>query len=144
MLAIFLFYNTGYGMQKIFTTKGLCHCNVICYDGSQYTLFATDWHGIHYRSISATNTLKLLHKLQAIPSLEGLLCAHVHEPHQLAWSPLALRSCNELCRYVTGVHVGVTFNPTHLAKKLLKYDNKRNYEIIHQWWSPSCQMKTTK
>lgn len=131
---MFLFYDIGYGKQTIYTTKGIKHCNVICYNGTDHVLFETDWHGIHYRVLSETTTLKLLKGIRIIPSLQSALVLEIFEKKQLRWFPLSLRTCNELCRYVTGVDVGITINPTHLIKKLLKYNNKRNYEIIHHWW----------
>jgi hypothetical protein len=133
-LVLFVFYNKGQGIQQIFTSKGIKHCNVICFCNG-YLLFETDKHGITYRSMSFESWDDILNCFKSVKSVHGLILTKINEKKNISWFPLWMRTCNELCRYVTGIDVGFTLNPTHLVKKLLKYDNRTNYEIINQWWS---------
>lgn len=133
MIALFLFYNKTNGFQSIFSTKGIKHCNIICYDGQDFIMFALEEHGIGFRRIKAKSTLKIMRNIKVIETLIGMIVVNVDEPKKIPWKPFWVRSCNELCRYVSGVDIGFTFNPTHLINKLLKYNNKRNYQILSSW-----------
>lgn len=133
MIATYLFYDKATGKQSLYTTNGVKHCNVICFDGRDYILFESQSHGIGFRRIKVKNHDSLLRNIKRIESLIGIICVHITEKKRTKWFPLWIRSCNEVCRYMSGVDTGLTFNPTHLIKKLVKYDNKRNYEILYQW-----------
>lgn len=39
-------------------------------------------------------------------------------------------TCNEWARLISGVDIGFTLNPHHLFKKLIKFDERRNYTIL--------------
>lgn len=134
MIAIYLFYNESSGGKPLlYTTKDIKHCNVICFDGRDYVIFECQKMGIGFRKINSRSTLSLMRNIRRIKSLTHMYAVHIKEPHELKWFPFWIRSCNELCRFVSGIDLGLTLNPTHLIKKLLKYNNKRNYEILYQW-----------
>lgn len=133
MIAIYLFYDRGTGKPSFYTTNGIKHCNVICFDGRDYIFFESQPQGIGFRRIVVKDTNSLLRNIKRIQSLIGIICVYISERKNINWFPLWIRSCNEVCRYVSGVDTGLTLNPTHLIKKLLKYNNKRNYEILYQW-----------
>lgn len=75
-----------------------------------------------------------INKLTRIPSLTALICVYVEQKViSKIWSPLMIRSCNEVLRPLSSVDIGFTFNPYHLYTKLLKYQYSRNYEILRHW-----------
>lgn len=39
-------------------------------------------------------------------------------------------TCNEWARMIAGVDIGFTLNPHHLFKKLVRFDDQRNYSIL--------------
>ncbi len=133
MIATYLFYDKGHGKQILYTSNGIEHCNVICFDGRDYVLFEAQPHGIGFRSIKAKDNVSLIRNIKRIESIIEIICVHITEKKKIKWFPFWIRSCNEICRFFTGIDLGLTLNPTHLIKKLLKYNNKRNYEILYQW-----------
>lgn len=134
IIAHFLFYNKGQGRQQIFTTKGIKHCNVVCYDGRTHTLIETDEYGLSCRTINIYNTPELHEILKKLKYIRGVITTQIKYKKKIPWFPVWIRSCNEVCRYSTGIDIGLTINPTHLANKLIKYNNRTNYEILDQWW----------
>jgi hypothetical protein len=133
LIAIYLFYDKATGKQSLYTTRGIKHCNVICFDGRDYILFETQPQGIGFRRILAKNTNSIIRNIKRIESIIEIICVHISEKKTIKWFPFWIRSCNEVCRFFSGIDTGLTLNPTHLIKKLLKYNNKRNYEILYQW-----------
>lgn len=133
MIAIYLFYDVGHGKQRLYTTNGIEHCNVICFDGRDFVFHECQPHGIGFRRIIAKDCVTLIRNVKRIKSIIRIIAVHISDRHKIKWFPLWIRSCNELCRHISGINVGLTFNPTHLIKKLLKYDSQYNYEIIYQW-----------
>lgn len=133
MIAIFLFYDKGLAKQGRFTSNGIKHCNLICFDGRDWFLCGTTSKGITFRSLRVTRSSRLIEHIKRTNGLIKIIAVSSKEIPNQRWFPLWIRSCNELCRYISGVDVGFTYNPTHLIKKLVKYDNKRNYEIIYRW-----------
>lgn len=134
MIAIFLFYNEATGKQTRYAfSDEFKHCNIICYDGDIYLLIELSKHGITYRQVKAKDSYSLLRNLKVIKSLSAMITVNIEQPFTMEWRPLWIKSCNELCRYVSGVDIGLTFNPIHLFKKLLKYNLHRNYEVLNAW-----------
>lgn len=134
MIAIFLFFDIANGKQAwMGFSKEFRHCNVITYDGAYWINFDFDRYGIQSRVLDVSRGWGLIRGLKIIKSLTGLVCVDIKQRKSISWKPYWVRSCNELDRYLTGVDVGFTFNPRHLYSKLLRYDNKRNYEILYAW-----------
>lgn len=134
MIAFFLFYNKATGKQRFFSFGDeLQHCDVICYDGKTWLGFQFSNKGIDFASIRVTKVSKLLKHLPIIPELVTIIGVDVERTKVFPWKPFWVRSCNELCRYLTGVDIGFTLNPRHLLKKLLKYDGKRNFQVVYAW-----------
>ncbi len=134
MIALFLFYDMANGKQAWMAfSKKFRHCNVITYDGKHWVLIDMDRLGIHTRVLDAKSATALMRGLKKIKYLTAMVCVEIDKPKRISWKPLWGRTCNELCRYATGVDTGLTFNPIGLYKKLLKYNGKRNYEILDAW-----------
>jgi hypothetical protein len=131
MICIFLFFSNGNGMPNCLAYGPYKRCNLIVHtDGNYLMIQMTKW-GIRLRRIRANRFHSLVDKLFLLEGLEKVVCTRIREYPKNPWRPFWLRSCNELARYAGAVDIGHTWNPTHLFKKLLKYDNTRNYEIIH-------------
>jgi hypothetical protein len=89
--------------------------------------------GIGFNKLVIEDVVHWLQSVKKIDTVEAIISIEVKERHQLIWWPFWIRSCNELSRYASGAYLGVTLTPGHLYRKLLKYDNIRNYQIIFQW-----------
>lgn len=131
MISIFLFFNNGKGMPHTLSFGPYNRCSLIVLtDGNYIMIQMTQW-GIRLRRIKAKRFTTLVDKLFLLEGLQTVVCTWIKQYPTNPWRPLWLRSCNELCRHTGAVDIGRTWNPTHLFKKLLKYDNTRNYEIIY-------------
>lgn len=134
LIAIFLFYNVSNGIQSFLAfDQNLKHCDTIIYDGKDWILLAMDTTGLNMRRIKCPSGVQLLQRLPLMPELSGLISVHVESRHKVLWKPLWTRSCNEVCRYTAGIDIGFTFNPRHLWSKILKYNGKRNYQVLSAW-----------
>ncbi len=134
MIAYFLFYNEANGPQAwMGFSKEFSHCNIITFDGAHWVNFEMDKFGIHSRVLDVSSARGLIRGLKTIKGLTAMVCVEVGEPKAIRWKPWWVRSCNELGRYLSSVDVGFTFNPRHLYHKLLKYNGRRNYEILYAW-----------
>lgn len=134
MICLILFYNKALGKQLKYTfDKELKHCNVICYQGDHYVLFEFSRKGIEYRIIDAPSLNSLIRNLRIIKELINIVVVDVKEPAINKWRPLWIRSCNEFVRFLTGLHIGISFNPRHLLNKIVRYNDKRNYSITYNW-----------
>jgi hypothetical protein len=133
MICFFCFYNVSSGIQsQLAFSKTFKHCNLITYDGEIWLATEFDLQGIHTRKIDAQKGSSLIRGIKHIESLIALVVVDVSDKVKVKWKPYIVRSCNELDRYISGVNIGLTFNPKHLYNKLLKY-NGSNYEILHAW-----------
>lgn len=134
MICFFLFYNKARGVQRHFAFRSrVKHCDCICYDGKTWILFQFSDKGVEFESIKVTTVGRMLEHLPIIPELVTIIGVEVEREQCFPWKPFWVRSCNELCRYLTGVKIGFTLNPRHLLKKLLKYNGKRNFQVIYAW-----------
>ncbi len=134
MISIFLFYNIATGVQaKLAFNKNFKHCNIITYDGQSWVNVEFDATGFLTRVLDVSSGRCLIRGLKSIQSLIAMVVVDVEVRKRVRWKPYIVRSCNEIDRYVSGVDIGLTFNPIHLYKKLLRYSGKRNYTIITHW-----------
>lgn len=134
MIAIFLFYNQAQGKQtKWILDKEFLHCNVMLNKGDGYISLEMRTNGIDHHLVPARKPMTIIRNVQRLQSVIAVICVWKKESPKVKWRPLGIRSCNEFCRFATGVDCGFTFNPVHLYKKLLKYDRKRNYEVLYTW-----------
>lgn len=134
MIVFFLFYNKARGIQRIFSFGSeLQHCDVVAYDGKAWIGFQLSSKGIDFELIKVTRVDRFLQHLKIIPELVTVIGIDVERKNSFPWKPFWVRSCNELCRYLAGIDIGFTLNPRHLLKKLLKYNGKRNFQVIYAW-----------
>jgi hypothetical protein len=89
--------------------------------------------GIDHHVVPAKKPMTIIRNVQRMDSLIAAICVWRETPPKMKWRPLLVRSCNEICRMATGVNIGFTYDPIHLYRKLLKYDKRTNYEILHAW-----------
>lgn len=134
MICIFLFYNVATGKQtRLNFNKEFKHCNVICFDGDCWLLSELSGEGITHRRIKTENSKQLLRNIKVIESLIGIVGTWIEPRFKTKWKPLWVRSCNEYCRYVSGIDVGFTYNPIHLYEKIFKYNENKNFKILYHW-----------
>lgn len=134
MIAIFLFYNISNGVQaRLAFSKTLRHCNIITFDGAHWVNYEMDSFGVHTRVLEVKDAAPLLRGLKHIKELTAMVTVEVFDRARHPWFPWWVRSCNEFNRYIGAVDIGFTFNPRHLYSKLLKYNGRRNYEILQHW-----------
>jgi hypothetical protein len=134
LIAIIIFYNKSHGIQaKLAFSNELRHCNVVTFDGNHWIAMDFTKEGLITRCVKVKDSIKFIHHLKSIPEATAILSVNINERHKVMWKPWLVRSCNEICRYATGVDTGWTFNPRHLYSKLIKYDSRRNYQILTHW-----------
>jgi hypothetical protein len=134
LIAVFIFYKIATGVQaKLAFHDDFKHCNCITFDGSDWIMLDFDHTGLLTRKIKCPNGSKLINSLSIIQDVTAVVVVNVQNRHKSSWRPFWVRSCNEVCRYATGVNIGFTFNPVQLYRKLLNYRHKRNYEVLYAW-----------
>lgn len=134
LLAIFIFYNTSGGIQSSLSfSKEFKHCGIVTFDGNHWIATDFDETGLLTRYCTIKRGARFLELMKHQDNVSALISCQITERFKIKWKPFLARSCNEICRYVAGIDVGFTFNPIHLYKKLLKYDRRRNYEILSHW-----------
>jgi hypothetical protein len=133
MIYFFLFYNKAEGKQSRFAfNDDFKHCNVLYYEKG--ILVGMSETGIKLSLLKChENSVKdIASTFKRLESLTSLIIVDIKERKKFRWFPWWVRSCNELCRYISGIDIGFTFNPVHLYNKLIKYSGKK-YEIIYAW-----------
>jgi hypothetical protein len=90
-----------------------------------------DHEGIGFKttSFSIEQIYKILYRSKSIKSF---LVINITEPRNITPCAVIISSCNEICRLVSGVDIGLTITPSGLYKKLVKYDGERNYRIVRR------------
>jgi hypothetical protein len=134
LIAVFLFYNTGIGKYSRFSfSKELVHSALLCYEGDQCILFEIAPAGFAYRILRSNDVNKNLEAIKKLPCLSAFIAVMISKKKKIKEWPFKWYTCNEVCRYFSGIDIGWTFNPKHLFNKILKYKNKRNYELLAYW-----------
>lgn len=133
MISIFLFYNWANSFHSRIAHPEFRHCNIITYDGNDWVSFEMDSTGIITRCIKVEKALEFIEGLKSLEILSGLVVVDVEKRARFPWRPFFVRTCNEIARYISGVNIGLTFTPRNLYNKLLRYDGRRNYEILYAW-----------
>lgn len=137
-LAIFLFYNQARGKQDRYAfSKHFRHLDTYVYSGDRWVLFRFGSAGIEYAISKFKTGAEIITKLSKIPSMFRIIALNIDKRSKFQWRPLWGRTCNELARYLTAIDIGTTYSPRHFYSKLLKYDNKRNYQILTIWRRPA-------
>ncbi len=137
MICIFLFTSKSTEIPKLFTLSNEFQgCGLITYDGKDWINVDFGYEGIIIKTLNVPRETLLLRHLRAIENVSAIVKIELGYRNKSAWSPLWIKSCNELYRSISGIDIGFTFNPKHLYTKLMKYDGKRNY-IITQFWRRS-------
>ncbi len=134
LLAIFIFYNQSHGKQaRLAFSKEFRHCNVVVYDGDNWIAIDLIASGFTVRKVDVTDSERFLENLKKIPQATAIITTFILYRNDISWKPWLVRSCNELCRYATGIDTGFTFNPRSLYTRLIKYNSRRNFEILTHW-----------
>lgn len=133
MLAIFLFYNKAEGWQHhLAFSKEFQHCDVAIYNDTHWVLMRLGKNGIEYRVLKTQDAERMILRLRTIKEVSAIIACDI-KPIEFFWRPFIPYTCNEITRFMTGIDIGFTFNPRTLYNKLLRYDGRRNYEVIHAW-----------
>lgn len=109
------------------------HCALLCYQGDHCILFEIAPFGFIYRILKSNDVNRNLNAVKKLPVLSAFIAVMINKKKKVKEWPFKWYTCNEVCRYFSGVDIGWTFNPRHLFKKLLKYKAKRNYELLAHW-----------
>lgn len=134
LIAVFIFYKVATGVQaRLAFSEEFKHCNIVTFDGRDWIMLDFDRTGILSRTIKCKGGEAFLKTLPVIKDVTAIISVSVKNRFKSAWFPWWVRSCNEICRYASGVDIGFTFNPVHLYRKLLKYRGRRNYEVLYAW-----------
>ena len=134
MIAVFIFYSKATGIQSnLAFSKEFKHCNVITFDGQDWIMLDFDRTGLLTRKIYCKDGRQLIKSLPVCKDISATISVNIDQRQKVAWKPFWVRSCNEISRYATGVAIGFTFNPLHLYKKLLKFNGRRNYQLLSHW-----------
>lgn len=140
MIAFFLFYDESSinnAKLKFFTSKDFRHCNVIVYEKDCFIMIDYENRGIVFKEIKAKSIENLIEVIKRYKAISKFMHVKIEKRAEILWTLICVMSCNEFCRMSTGVEIGYTFNVAHLYKKLLKYNNKKNYRIIENWERPA-------
>lgn len=130
MIATFVFYNKASGPQAwLGFSNQFRHCNVLTYDGEDTVMIEFSKNGI-ISTVYKTNDFS---RLKLLKSVTSIVSVSIDQRAIMAWTPFWIKSCNELNRYVSGVDIGMTFNPKHLYNKLIKYNGHSNFNIDYHW-----------
>ena len=135
MIAVFLFYDKTHGIfNNLAFSKDLKHCNVIMYNGIDYLLTTIDKTGTSTKIVNITKLDQFLRVIKfTIPSLSSIICAHVEKRENKIWFPLAINSCNEVARKISGISLRPTINVQDLYAQIMKHDDTKNYKIDYEW-----------
>jgi len=134
MIAVFLFYNSGIGKYNLFTfSKKLVHCALLCFQGDHCILFEIAPSGFNYRILRSNDINKNLDNIKNLPMLTSFIVTFIKKPKKVREFPIKWYTCNEVCRYFSGIDIGWTFNPRHLYQKLFRYKDRTNYELLAHW-----------
>lgn len=137
MKAIFVFYNVATGVPALFTFhKHYRHMSVITSHDDYWVNYDCGGKGIHYDIVQEPrSTEEVMEGLKQLSYISGLVSIEYNEADRafVSWKPFIIRSCNELCRYLTGIDIGLTWNPYHFHKKLFKHAKDRNYVVTAMW-----------
>ena len=135
MIVTFFFYDKNYGLNKhLAFSRDIKHCNVVTYDGSDFVLTYFNHKGIINKVIKQDQMSDIINKKISLDKhVSAIVSVWVETRKKRMWSPLILRTCNEISRLVSGVAMGPTFNAKHLYNKLNKLDKKRNFIIDYSW-----------
>lgn len=134
MIAVFLFYNRGIGKYNFYCfSREFVHSALLCYEGDQCILFEISPFGFIYRILKSNDVNKNLESIKKLPMLSAFIATYIKEPKKVKDFFIKWYTCNEVCRYFSGIDIGWTFNPKHLYQKLLKYKDKTNYELLAHW-----------
>lgn len=134
LIAIFIFWKISAGIQSLLSfSKEFKHCNSIIFNGKDWIMIDMDSKGFLMRKINFTDGSKLIDSLKKIETVTSVVSVEVQGRHKVMWKPYYIRSCNEVCRYASGVKLGLTFNPRHFYNRLLRFDKRTNYEILSAW-----------
>jgi hypothetical protein len=105
------------------------------FEGESYVGLDLDATGIRHRvfrgdTYTAGSIIDIFKRLD---SVTAVIAVTIEERKKIPWKVYMGRTCTELCRYFTGIDIGLTFNPKNMYKKLLKWDDKRNFKILYHW-----------
>jgi hypothetical protein len=134
VIAIFLFFNKGLGkFVNFIRDKDFLHAAVICYQGDVPVLMEASESGISYRVVKTSDMTNLMEKIILMPSLTNYVAVKINKGIFITEFPFKYFTCNEVCRFVSGVDIGLTLSPKHLFQKLVDFKNHKNYFLMNVW-----------
>jgi hypothetical protein len=105
----------------------------VTYDGRYAYITELNKQGIKVKSYPVSSIKNFIEKIKKISTVNTIISTFITDKAIVKWWPFSLNACNELDRKISGIYIGLTFNPAHLYRKILKYDGLRNYTIDYTW-----------
>lgn len=135
MLAIIVFHNrTRHRIMNLFTfSRHFKHVDIYMFDGSCWTGFRLDRYGITYAISYIGHGNAIIDQAREVSNIEAVIALDIDHRATFRWTGITIPMCNELARMIAGVDISFTWSPRHLYRKLLKYDQKRNFKIFYHW-----------
>lgn len=132
--ALFIFYNKARGKQAILSARDKKHVDLIVKLNDKITIFQYSGRGIEHQYSKATDMMLIMKKLLKLENVSHLILVKINKKcRRKNWFPIQLNSCNEVCRKISSVDIGWTFNPSHLYHKILMKRDKSNYSVVENW-----------
>lgn len=129
MICIFIFYSKAEGYQKIFSFGNkIKHCNLVIYKDGMFTGFEFNKGGLKFKVYKEKSFTKLISNILKLKYIHSIIVTRVIKRKNKIWSPYIVRSCNEICRLLSGIDTGLCINPQTFYNAILK--KKTNYEIF--------------
>lgn len=134
MISIFLFYNSSNGvLARMPINEDFKHVSIVTFDGDVPFYLTLNQFGLAVNRLKVRDLGRFLTKMRGQPTVTAYLACDCDVRVVRPWRPFFIQTCNEVCRVVSGLDIGVTLTPAHLFKKVLKWDGKRNFQILSAW-----------
>lgn len=141
---IFLFYNKSQGVPEwVPLHKDFRHCDYLLLDGNTCTMFSFNRKGVQVGRRWASTPDEVMQAINNIDQVSAYITLVKSYDYHRRWFPFQLRLCQEMSRIMTGLDIPLSLTPYGLYKKLLKYDCKRNYQILTHWSATDGDRSTT-
>lgn len=124
MIAIFLFY------EGKFWKFSACSLILVTPDGA--FMFEPYRSHIGFRKLKTMDIESYISKIKRYSKASELVVLEIKSEPRQRISSILSKTCNELLKHIAGLDLGFTFTPYQFYKQILKYNKKRNYEILQR------------
>ena len=136
MIAVFFFYNEcDTSFHRILSfSKHFKHVNLLMYDGDMSYFIQSGKHGLDIKAYNCDDIVSTINNFRLHKNCSAVVSTSISQRRNISNFPFGGIVCNEVCRYVSGIDIGLTLNPKHLYNKLLsKNKSNKNFDILYTW-----------